>query len=161
LIVSLMMLVVMTILAISAVTTTTMQEKMAGNIRNIHLSFQSAEAVLRAGETVANTMVQGVAYDGTNGLYSASNYGDANFPIWEWEGAPAINWQDITTAVPLVVTQPQYIVEDYGLVTRDDNCEFDVTALATCFISIYRVTARGWGLNENAKTVLQSTYKQI
>ncbi len=159
LIVCLMMLVVMTILGVSAVTTTTMEEKMVGNIRNKHVSFQAAEAALRAAETVADGMSQGTVYDGTNGLYARSTPGDANYPIWEWSGSPATNWQTIATATG-AVQSPEYIIEDFGLIARDNSCELDVANLASCYLSVYRVTSRGWGLNTNALSVLQSTYKQ-
>ena len=45
-IVCLMLLTIATLIGINAVSSTVLEEKMAGNIRNKHLSFQSAEAVI-------------------------------------------------------------------------------------------------------------------
>lgn len=50
LIVSLLLLLVMTVLALTASQTTRMQERMAGNARDMDMAFQSAEAGLRAAE---------------------------------------------------------------------------------------------------------------
>ena len=164
LIVSLMLLVVMTILAVSAVTTTTMQEKMAGNIRNKHISFQAAEAALRAGENKAQDVSPDTVFSstGTLGYYSVSLPGDTSpdYPIWTWEGTPAINWQTISTSTG-AVQSPEYIIEDYGTDYRDADCALIVPLPAGCELPIYRVSARGWGLNINAYTLLQSTYKQL
>lgn len=165
LIVSLMMLVVMTLLALSAVTTTTMEEKMAGSTINKHLSFQSAEAAIRAAETVVEGLAEDTAYDGTNGVYSRSQYGDTNFPIWEWDGTPAINWQAITS-VPTggavqPVQAPEYIIEDFGTSYRDEDCVLIVPLPPGCELPVFRVTARGWGLNTNSFSMIQSTYKQL
>jgi len=159
LIVSLMLLVVMTILAVSAVTTTTMQEKMAGNIRNKHI-----EAALRAGENIAQNVTDDSLFSsaGTNGYYSVSLPGDTNpdYPIWTWEGTPAINWQTISTNTG-AVQSPEYIIEDFGTSYRDADCALIVPLPAGCELPIYRVSARGWGLNTKAYTLLQSTYKQL
>ena len=51
LIVSLLLLLVMTLIGVTAVSTTTLQEKMAGNNRQRQLAFQAAGAALRDAET--------------------------------------------------------------------------------------------------------------
>jgi type IV pilus assembly protein PilX len=50
LVVSLLMLLVMTVLALSASTSTRLQERMAGNSRDVELAFQGSEAGLRDAE---------------------------------------------------------------------------------------------------------------
>ncbi len=157
LIVSLMMLVVMTILAVSAVTTTTMQEKMAGNIRNKHMSFQATEAALRAGETKADTLTDATNFNGTLGLYDRSDPGDTNYPIWEYASA---TWQTITTSTG-TIQSPEYIIEDFGDAPRDSDCLLDAELPTGCLLPVYRVSAQGFGLNTNAQTILQSTYKKL
>jgi type IV pilus assembly protein PilX len=51
LVVSLLLLLVLTVLALTASQTTRFQERMAGNARDLDLSFQAGEAALRAAET--------------------------------------------------------------------------------------------------------------
>lgn len=51
LIISMLLLVVMTVLALTASQATQMQERMAGNARDLDLAFQAGEAGLRAAET--------------------------------------------------------------------------------------------------------------
>ncbi|MDH5190310.1 MAG: PilX N-terminal domain-containing pilus assembly protein [Gammaproteobacteria bacterium] len=50
LIVGLIMLLLMTILGVSSMSSSIMEEKMAGNTRDREIAFQAAEAALRAGE---------------------------------------------------------------------------------------------------------------
>ena len=52
LVVGLILLVVITLVGVGAMQTTTLQEKMAGNLRDSNLSFQAAEAVLRNCENI-------------------------------------------------------------------------------------------------------------
>ncbi|HDK45694.1 MAG TPA: PilX protein, partial [Actinobacteria bacterium] len=70
LIVSLLILLVLTILGVAAMSTTTMEEKMAGNSRKIDLAFQSAESALRDAQTDPAIKNDLTAFDSTctNGL---------------------------------------------------------------------------------------------
>ena len=52
---SLVMLLIITILGLSSVQTTTLQERMARNARDTNLAFQAAEAAIKDAETLAET----------------------------------------------------------------------------------------------------------
>ena len=56
LIVSLLMLLVLTLLALATMRAATFEERMAGNARDVNLSFQSAEAALRAAAAAILTL---------------------------------------------------------------------------------------------------------
>ena len=78
--VSLIILLLMTLIAVTGMQTTTLEEKMAGNSRDRNLAFQAAESALRQGETwlegFANTTEFGDG-EGTGGtaigLYDEDN----------------------------------------------------------------------------------------
>lgn len=57
-VVALLLLLVMTVLALSASQTTTLQERMAGNARDSDLAFQAAEAGLRDSEAITTTQAK-------------------------------------------------------------------------------------------------------
>lgn len=163
LIVCLMLLTVMTILGISSLTSTSLEEKMAGNIRNKHLAFQAAEAALRAGEAVADSVLPTAFSDaGTGGYYNRSTPGDTSpkptYPVWDQTG---VNWQNATAASSGLIAPPQYIIEDFGTAYRDADCALVVPLPAGCELPVYRITAQGWGLNTNSSAMVQSTYKQL
>lgn len=164
-IVVLMLLTVATLIAINAVSSTVLEEKMAGNIRNKHMSFQGAEAGLRAAEIAASGLSDVTLFDGSNGLFPGSNPGDqkgvagalADFPVWEnlsdtdWVNAADIGLSDI----------PEYIIEDFSESPRDRDCQYERPRPAGCMLPVYRVTARSAGLNGNSVTIIQSTYKRL
>lgn len=157
LIVCLLLLLVMTLLGVNAVMTTTMEEKMAGNSRNKQLSFQAAETALREGEAIAANLDPTTTFNGTDGLYDRWDPDTNSTPLWEQSG---INWQ-AATKVKGVVSAPEYIIEDFSDAPRDKNCMLELPPPPGCMLPIYRVTARGTGQNDTARTVLQSTYKQL
>jgi type IV pilus assembly protein PilX len=59
LIVALIMLLLLTIIGLSSMRGTSLQESMTGNMRDSNLSLQAAEAALRKGETVVSGMMAG------------------------------------------------------------------------------------------------------
>ena len=58
LVVSLIILVIMTLLGVTAIQVTTSEEKMVANLREFNIAFQAAEAALNRGEEVAKNLVK-------------------------------------------------------------------------------------------------------
>lgn len=157
LIVSLMILVILTLLGITAMQTTTFQEKMAGNMRSRELSFQAAEGALREGEAVieAGGLIDFKAVANSKGLYLAPAAGTD--PWWS-----RLNW-DSTDSVLIgydiagTAGRPRYIIEDLGAAKTGSfvNLAAGVPQPASRH---YRITARGVGGTAGVVAILQSTY---
>ena len=170
LIVSLMMLLIMTILGINAVLTTTLQERMTGNLRNKHMSFQATEAALRTGERMALTLTRAQIFDdgGTDGMYTRQNFTVRE--LLDITSSDELSWQDgsdgsAQLAPPTLFKEPQYIVENYGESPRNKSCMRNAAKQSCgnpscCLARVYRITARGFGINNIGGTVLQSTVRE-
>ncbi len=87
LVVGLVVLVMLTILAMALMKTTRLEEKMAGATREMNLSFQAAETVLRGAETFVenladealfNSMIKKLKKIGSDADLSISGYGDTD-----------------------------------------------------------------------------------
>jgi type IV pilus assembly protein PilX len=133
LIITLVMLVVITLITISSMRSTTMNERMAGNARDRQRAFQAAEAAVRSclSQLDANT------YTGTKSSPAAAG----STPVWEVDS----NWTD-TTSTAVSVTgltlnaNPRCLVETLGA------------------LGSYRVTGRAVGLSADTVIMLQATY---
>ncbi|MDG4559697.1 MAG: PilX N-terminal domain-containing pilus assembly protein [Candidatus Competibacter sp.] len=68
LVVGLILLVVITLVGVAAMRGTTLQEKMAGNLRDSNLSFQAAEAALRLCENLVERDYQAQVTDYSNNI---------------------------------------------------------------------------------------------
>jgi type IV pilus assembly protein PilX len=72
LVISLVMLLLLTLIGVTSVQTTSLEEKMAGNMRDQNIAFQAAEAALRdAEEDIDSVRISGITnFDNvcTNGL---------------------------------------------------------------------------------------------
>jgi len=153
LVVSLVMLLVMSLLAVSSMNTTVLEEKMAGNYKDRNMAFQSAEAALRAGENYLRTTAVLPVFDGsTAGLYTPTQSG---LPRWK-----TVNWnasgEVITYANNLtdVAASPKYIIEELEALNES------ATLGEQLEVQYYRITSLAVGGTDTAVVMLQSTYKR-
>ena len=198
LIFALLVLLVMTVLGVSGVGNSVLQERMAGNYQQSHTSFQSAELALRVAEdwvatnvTSANINIQFLTGRPERGLYSQMSGVDADKvcqgnaacsfdprALASWNngavlqnGFVTLGSNDLLTGnLPAVADspagfQPRFVVEYMGQYSEIESTSNDGGAdgyqknpFATGSLHVVKVTAIGWGGNQNVRTVLQSNY---
>lgn len=155
--VGLIMLLLMTIIGVTGMQTTTLQEKMTGNFRDRNLAFQSAEAALRDAEQYLRNTSIIPAFNGSNGLYQPASDG---FDVWL---DSEIDWADTSSSVQYsstisnVSSQPLYIIEELPPVADPTSSLEAGTTLTSKF---YRVTSYATGGTDSAVVILQSVYKR-
>lgn len=160
LIMALVFLVLLTLLGITAMSTTNLEEKMAGNSKDRNLAFQAAETALLDGENwiAAQTNKPNFAVN-TGGLYVPST---STTPWW----ADSNNIWTATASAPYsgtlgkVNTQPRYIIEDLGEVPEVGGSKVLPGAYKGKGNTIARITARGTGGTDAAQAMVQSTYSR-
>ncbi len=153
LIVALVFLVIMTVLGVTAMRTTTLQERMAGNVRDSNLAFQSAEAALREGEQFLQQATL-PPFNGANGLLPMEeDAGQVTFwNAYAWNGNGRV-----TASVAGVIEAPRYVIEELpALPAEGDSAKFG----ALPDVGFYRVTARAAGGTQDAVSILQTTYRR-
>lgn len=158
LIISLMILIVMTLIGITGMGTSSLEEKMAGNSRDQALALQAAEAALREGEDYyEDTIVSiGAAFDGSNaGLYPMGSNPDI-FADATWS-----NSRTYSGSIDGVAAQPAYIIELLGEVSSSTD-DINITGYGESSgvgdLVAARITARGTGGTNGAVVYLQTTY---
>ena len=149
LVVSLVLLVVVTLLGVSGMQGTGLQERMSGNLYDRSLSMQAAEAALRAAEAAIT-----VSSDGDIGVDCAADSGNLCPIIPDDTFTGDDQWTDATAAFR--VNQgigsgtPQYHIAIVGDGSLDDplgqsssyNCLQDGDSCASADVRYYRITAR-------------------
>lgn len=180
LIVSIIILLVMTMVGVSSMMSTTLQERMSGSSRQRTVARQTAEAALRAAEAFMRANITSTPtlsnFDGsTAGLYAnATFYGQINqLKPAEGTGNPLgdLTDQDNWTAgnsigvtglsSDITAADPRYIVEYLG---RDEGPAviepFDPNkAVENLDPHIFRIVAIGWARDTNIYSVLQSSFR--
>ncbi|MGH8378845.1 MAG: pilus assembly PilX family protein, partial [Gammaproteobacteria bacterium] len=157
----------------AAAQSTSLEERMAGNMRDQDLAFQAAEAGLRA----AQTCLSGGGALCTN--FTANTNGNfiftpsappapstASTPLWEvpgfWDTSSNVNDYTALTGVTIasVAAQPEIIVEQMPPVaTPGGNLGSQAYGGGAPSIQYFRITALGTGGDSNATVMLQSMYQ--
>lgn len=158
LIISLMILIVMTLIGLTGITSSTLEEKMAGNTRDQALAFQAAEATLRDAENYYNTDIVSLAaaFDGAHpGLYPKGSLPDV-FDDATWDNSKTYSGE-----IDAVKDQPRYIIELLGEIgdsTKDLNIDNYGSSAGLGNVTAARITARAVGGSNNAVAILQSNF---
>ena len=162
LVVSLILLLVMTLIGLSAMRSTTLEERMAGNARNQESAFQAGEAALRAGEdSVLGFTSEPVATsNGANNVWilDAPDPDTTNASAWWKESARDKAWWDTNgneLSLTGVSSNPRSLIEAADFVSDSLNVGLQQDNTGKAF---YRITAHGTGGNDLARVLLQSTY---
>lgn len=163
LVISLVFLLLLTLFAITAVNTSTLEEKMAGNIRDAHIAFQSTESALRAAEAWLNTLTArpptSSAKPGPTGVWALGAPGDFTDSAHDhsWWTANGIEFgvagiREIVEADE----DPYYVIEQRGFVPDSYNIGHEYAPQAGRYY--YRATGHGLGATRNSQALLQSSY---
>ena len=170
--VALILLLILSLLGVTAARMQTTEERMARNEDNRQIGAQAAEAALRAAEAGL-----------TNGLYSASQFANNTNGFYQLnaatgsvlQGPPALNWNApgaaITypdpanpmpplTSLPPAAQSPKYIIENLPAVAMPGDSIGQVQyASPVSPVTVYRVTANATGADSSSTTILQSIFR--
>lgn len=173
LIVALILLVVMTLLSLSSVRSVAVNERMTANTFDRGLAFQTAEAALRFGESMAQAQADaippnkdfssyGVHADTdsacttstcVNGLCSQPDKDCTE----RWRDGSFTGWADASSlGLTSLATTPQYFVEFLG---GDFPCNVENPTTGAQDCNRYRITARSRdSASDRSLVILQSIY---
>lgn len=165
LIFALVALLILTIIGVSAMNTTTLQEKMAHNLKDKNLAFQAAESALKRGETFVITetnfdKIVAPVPTGDDGLHDSVA---TTTPIWEdatlWSGTDVFAYSGLDSSK--LSAQPKYIIEYLGT-TVDPGDQFGsgIESGPAGQKHAFRITARGVGGTGAAVAAVQSTVQK-
>jgi len=159
LVTSMLMLLVLTIIGVTVMQMSRMQERMAGNTRDMNLAFQGAEAALRAGEQMILSQVTQPTPCATAGcevwVLDPIRQVETEDMEW-WETNSLTVGTDDAKELDTLSAAPMYVTEELGFVRTDGGVEAGLEVPVGR--DFYRVTARSTGGSGEADTVLQSTY---
>lgn len=159
LVTALLLLVVLTIIGVTVMQMSRMQERMVGNTREVNIAFQAAETALRGGE--ARIRAQKTSPLGCSAAPcefwlkdSMADIASKAKPWWLANGTAFVDasGQKLTG----VAQSPRYIIEQLGFVRTDGGVETGLEQPVGR--EFYQITAQSTGATDLADTVVQSTY---
>lgn len=164
LVMGLLFVVVIGVLAMAALSSTTVQEKIVGNSRDRNLAFQAAEAALRDAERdIDANITTATVFSPTcaNGLCTYATSGIPQHLAIDWtDSSVTRTYGAFTGAPPLagVTQQPRYIIERLPPLAAAVGESAALGIRPAANRSGYRITALGFGARNETRVMLQSTY---
>jgi len=180
LILGLVVLVVITLLGVTGMNTTVMQERMAGNMRQKNLALQAAEAALQGGLAyIESQTVPPIANStGANYVWPSCTVADLEAGgvdacgrletvLANWRGTLAdvsegASYSAVVSGIggagdlPSVVAQPRIYIEERYVPPLDVD-----QASQGAGVHYYTVTAVGFGGSDSARAIVQSTVAKV
>lgn len=170
LITGLIFLVVLTLISLSAIKSTSLEERMAGNARDQDVAFEAAEAGIRDAMKSLPTLSPASAF--ATGCSNGLCLNDPVTPVWttitannDWGSSKTkaytgvnLTFDNNSTPTPLP-NQPRYIIE----LIPDTVPAFGSSSIIGKGITSgaqlipYRITARGWGITGQTQATVQAT----
>lgn len=158
LVVSLVILIALTILGVTAMQSTRTEIAMAGNMRESGIAFNAAEAGLVNAESfTASALSKNVFTAPGKGLYSKTDEDPDYYDDATWTAA-----QNATTTLPHVVEQPKFVIRYLGDRTQNEAAAVNIGGYGSSqpgkTVSNFRITSRGFGQTSNSPRYTQSYY---
>ena len=157
--VALILLLILSLLGVTAARMQTVEERMARNDDNRQIGQQSAEAALRSAENGLLTGLYVNFAGNTNGLYAPLLPNGSPLTGMDWTNpantlpyaGPAM------TSMPPTAPAPKIVIENLPSVAVAGD-DLSVTSLnpASPPVTVYRVTAQGIGADGTSTTMLQT-----
>jgi|TARA_B100002003_G_C14155367_1_gene556168 type IV pilus assembly protein PilX len=162
----LVFLAVLTIMGVSGMESTILEERMSGNMRDISMAFQAAESALKEAESWLDTQttLPTTSTDGSTTVWSEDAMDPApNDSVHWWsDGARNINAWWVANAIqlnsfPANAANPRYIIEEYHTATSGQSIGIGSGEITRPRV-FHRITARGVGATALAEVSVQSTF---
>jgi type IV pilus assembly protein PilX len=164
LIVAMIMLLVMTLLGVSAMQGTMLEEKMAGNFRDRDLAFQAAEMAVRDGENWLVTLSAEPDFaakdDFTGKVWQTADLENlVNESPW-WESTTVDSFAlygQAVSGLQIVESDPVRIIERIAFLRDSASLTIGLPQDSSGRV-LYRITSEGTGGTASAKVVVQTVY---
>jgi type IV pilus assembly protein PilX len=162
--VGLVFLIALALLGIGAMSINAMEERMAGNSRDINLAFQAAESALRDAELdVLKNITPASGFDSacTNGLCLPPAVSTPLARTIDWTNSGITRTYGAGTGaqpLTLVSAQPRYIIELLSTLPAGNGQSLAVGIKPASNGVAYRITALGIGGRPETRIILQSIF---
>jgi type IV pilus assembly protein PilX len=158
LVISLIILMTLTLLALASMQATSTQVGMAGNLRESSVSFNAAEFGLVNAENFVESSAATAEFDDLDkGLYGIDDADPDYLADSTWDDS-----HSVTVTLAKVYQQPQFIIKYLGDRTQNSAASINIGSYGqgavAKTVSHFRITARGVGQTGTSSRYIQSYY---
>ena len=168
----LIFLTVLTMMGVSGMESTTLEERMSANMVDKERAFNAADTALQAAEAwlITQTTQPITSLDGSTTVWAENAMDPATTALgnedgkywWDHANMTAAWWTangDAPANVPGVAVQPRYLIEEFKTVDTGQSISLG-SGETTVPRIFHRITARGWGIATTTGAAVQATFVQ-
>jgi type IV pilus assembly protein PilX len=166
LVIGLIMLLLLTVIGMSSIRGTDLQERMAGNARDHHLAFQATEAAVRSAENYLSGASISAYSNGAG--YHKDLTGPTSPLFWspeDWGTGEVAGTKEVVkiadNTLKGISEQPKYVIEQLEVSISPGNLGSAVDQQSLDSMAereVYRITARGLGGTKDSEALIQTTF---
>ena len=162
--VGLIMLTIVSLLAVSSMQSSNLQELMSSNMQDQTTAFEAAEAALLAAEEVLNNLQLGDETISLNDFDDDASDGLIRYMYDDLAQNADFNWDtdsQTTPALAGVASDARYVIQYIGPILDIDRVNIDNSYNSESTNTIaqhFRVTARGTGASDSSVVILESVF---
>ena len=154
LVLCLITLVLLTLIGVSATTTSQLEAEISGNDKTYKEAFYAAEVSLTAGESVVNSLLSRVELnEGT----TPGRYVKGTQPAWDqlaWDNAHTAVVDPVPSGLSKMSDPPRYTIEE-----RDRRPDSLTTGIGVPTVTyLFTLKSQGTGTSKAARVLLESIY---
>lgn len=161
LIMAMVFLLILTLIGVTSMTTAALEEKMAGNMGDKNIAFQTAESALVEGEIWVGSQMNKPIFDPavtSDGLHLPST---TSTPVWHhstgiWASTDLFSYPALNN----VSVQPAYIIEDLGEIPDTGGSLVLPANYKATGKNLFRITVRASGRSDSTVAMVQSVYEK-
>lgn len=158
LVMSLVFLLLLTIIGVTGMNMSSLQQKMAGNQRDQDMAFQAAESALRDGEAkLAALAASGKPVADATASNSIWSLGNTDVTNQTWWDTNSIEYGGSGKQITQADADPRYVLEESDFV--DDSLNVPTTYSGKPGVQYYKVTSRSVGITGVSQSMLEDTYR--
>jgi len=154
----LMLLIIATLLAISGMQSSILQEKMVGAVRDSQLAMEGTEVATREAEAYLETIATTGGFDGTGCLYPQGGAPDDEFAADTWTNDKSCT----ATQKDWLGEAPRYFIELGGTFSNNTASSIQLGAYgdigAGDEVTAFKIVARSTGGSANSQRVIAVYY---
>lgn len=155
-IMTLIFLVLLTLIGVSSVRVSALEDRMAGTTADRYRAFQAAEAALRDCESLLSAATL-PAFDNTAGYYQPAATGStARWKTVDWSSSTATLAYSGTLSG--VASKPRCIIEELPSIQVSTQGGSLKAGVPLPDLGVYRITARGTGVTGDTVVFLQTMF---
>jgi type IV pilus assembly protein PilX len=155
-------LLIVTLLTVSNMQTSILEEKMAGNTSDRNIAFQAAESALREAEVFLENIVSLGNFQGNSGLFGRTDSEPGFYATETWNDSTyhVVAETDLST-----YERPRYFIKNMTTVSGAEgalNLSGYGDNKGSGDVTIFRVTVRATGTSaDSAEVILRTQYGRI